>query len=85
MRKVRPTDCIRQDECFVTRSGYEGHGAIDRPRDPDAAGILDEVLGWLAKDQQMQRDRKQLASVCCAPQPPVQLRGAPRPSQVTSR
>ena len=67
------------------REGTWVHYRIVRPEEPDAATILDEVLAWLASDPQMQADRKQLVSVCCAPQPPVQLRGAPRPSPVTVR
>jgi hypothetical protein len=32
----------------------------------------------------MQRDRERLMRVCCAPQQPVQLRGAPRPLSLTA-
>ncbi len=64
------------------REGTWVHYRIVRPEDPDAARILDEVMAWLAKDPAMQLDHKQLSKVCCAPQLPVQLRGAPKPSRV---
>jgi hypothetical protein len=41
-----------------------------------------EVMEWLAQDGEMQRDRERLIKACCAPQPPVQLRGAPRPASL---
>lgn len=58
------------------------HYRIVRPSDPAAAAVLDGVLSWLSNDREMQDDRRKLANVCCAPQLPVQLRGAPRPTQL---
>jgi ArsR family transcriptional regulator, arsenate/arsenite/antimonite-responsive transcriptional repressor len=66
------------------REGTWAHYRIVRPGDASAARMLDEVLTWVAGDPEMQADRKRLARVCCAPQPPVQLRGAPRPTAITS-
>jgi ArsR family transcriptional regulator, arsenate/arsenite/antimonite-responsive transcriptional repressor len=57
------------------------HYRIVRPTDPAAAAVLDSVLTWLAADPEMKADRTKLEQVCCAPQLPVQLRGAPRPLQ----
>jgi ArsR family transcriptional regulator len=64
------------------REGKWMHYRIAEPPDPHAARVFDEVRAWLAQDAQMRRDRERLVNVCCAPQPPVQLRGAPRPSSL---
>jgi ArsR family transcriptional regulator len=61
------------------RDGKWIHYSISKPRDPQAAALLDEILSWLARDPQMQRDRRRLAKVCCASNLPVQLQAAPRP------
>jgi hypothetical protein len=42
--------------------------------------VLNDVLAWLASDQEMQRDRDRLIKVCCAPQLPISIQGAPRPA-----
>lgn len=87
-----PQPTISRHLAYLRRSGIVSsrreatwvHYRVARPEDPDAAKILDEVFAWLAKDPQMRRDHERLARVCCAPQPPVQLRGAPRPSRVSA-
>jgi ArsR family transcriptional regulator len=61
------------------REGPWMHYRIVEPSDADAALVLKEVLSWLANDQEMQRDRERLVKVCCAPQLPVRIQGAPRP------
>jgi ArsR family transcriptional regulator len=61
------------------RDGKWMHYRIVEPPDPIAAEILRATLRWVASDPEMQRDRVHLASVCCAPQLPVQLEGAPIP------
>lgn len=61
------------------REGKWMHYRLVEPTDPRAARIFQEVRGWLREDEDMQRDRQRLIKVCCAPQPPIQLRGAPRP------
>jgi ArsR family transcriptional regulator len=61
------------------REGKWMHYRLVEPVDPRAARIFQEVRGWLREDEDMQRDRQRLVKVCCAPQPPIQLRGAPRP------
>ena len=61
------------------RDGKWMHYRITEPNDPNAARVLREVQAWLAEDGEMRRDREQLMKVCCAPQLPVQLQGAPRP------
>ena len=66
------------------REGKWMHYRIAEPDDPRAAHVFREVMEWLAQDQEMQRDRERLIKACCAPQPPVQLRGVPRPASLTA-
>ena len=65
------------------REGKWMHYRILEPSDERAARVLAEVRSWLKADREMQRDRKRLVQVCCAPQPPVTISGAPRPASVT--
>ena len=62
------------------REGPWMHYRIVEPSDADAARVLKEVLSWLVNDQEMQRERDRLVKVCCAPQLPVRIQGAPRPT-----
>ncbi len=66
------------------REGKWMHYRITTPPDPHAARVFGEVQTWLAQDQEMQQDRVRLIKVCCAPQPPVRLQGAPRPASVVA-
>ena len=73
---------------YMRRAGIVGarrdgpwiHYRIVEPSDADAARVLKEVLSWLANDNEMQRERDRLVKVCCAPQLPVRIQGAPRPA-----
>jgi ArsR family transcriptional regulator len=62
------------------RDGSWMHYRIIEPSDIDAARVLKATLGWLANDREMQTDRERLVRVCCAPQLPVRIQGAPRPA-----
>jgi ArsR family transcriptional regulator len=64
------------------REGKWIHYRIIRPTDPHAQNILTDVIAWLKDDKEMQRDRARLLKICCAPFPPVQLRGAPKPARI---
>jgi ArsR family transcriptional regulator, arsenate/arsenite/antimonite-responsive transcriptional repressor len=64
----------------VRREGQWMHYRVVEPADPDAARVLSDVMAWLATDQEMQRDRDRLIKVCCAPQLPISIQGAPRPA-----
>jgi len=64
------------------REGKWMHYRIVPPPHEHAARILDNVLTWLKEDSEMQREREQLVRICCAPQPPVQLLGAPIPAGI---
>ena len=68
----------------VRRQGKWMHYRIVSPQNELAAQILSDVRGWLFQDIEMRRDRMRLTEVCCAPQPPVQLLGAPRPASLVS-
>jgi ArsR family transcriptional regulator len=60
------------------------HYRIVRPRDEDAARILDDVRSWASKDPAMRKERKRLVEVCCAPELPAHLAGAPRPASIAN-
>lgn len=66
------------------RDGKWMHYRLTEPSDPRAARVFAEVHAWLNEDAEMRRDRERLTRVCCAPQLPVQLQGAPRPASLTS-
>jgi len=66
------------------RDGSWMHYRVVEPSDPEAAKVLREVLAWLANDREMHHDRERLVRVCCAPQLPVSIEGAPRPTGITS-
>ena len=50
----------------------------------DTIRVLADVRAWLAKDAEMRADRSRLVDVCCAPDPPPHLEGAPRPASIVS-
>lgn len=66
------------------REGTWMHYRIVEPPNTDAARVLGDVRAWLARDREMQRDRKRLVKVCCAPDPPSHLLDAPRPQSLTT-
>src|SRR5436190_18157488 len=61
------------------REGQWMHYRVVEPADADADRVLKDVKSWLANDKEMQRDRERLEKVCCAPQLPISIQGAPRP------
>jgi ArsR family transcriptional regulator len=65
----------------VRRQGPWMHYRVVEPSDADAARVLKDTLLWLTNDREMQRDRERLVKVCCAPQLPVRIQGAPRPTR----
>ena len=73
----------RAGVCAARREGKWMHYRLVEPTDPHAARIFRELRAWLQQDAEMQRDRQRLIKVCCAPQPPIQLRGAPRPASLS--
>jgi ArsR family transcriptional regulator len=81
---------ISRHLAYLRRAGIVGarrqgpwmHYRIAEPPDHDAARVLKDTLAWLANDREMQRDRQRLERVCCAPQLPVSIQGAPRPASL---
>jgi ArsR family transcriptional regulator len=63
------------------REGKWMHYRVINPSNPQAAEIFTTVRKWLSNDNAMQRDRSRLTNLCCSPAP--QLRGAPKPIQIT--
>ena len=66
------------------REGNWIHYRVVEPANPDAARVLRDVRAWLERDPEMQRERKKLVKVCCAPDPPSHLLGAPRPASIST-
>lgn len=66
------------------REGQWIHYRVAEPPDPDVARLLNDVMTWLANDQEMQRDRERLVKICCAPQLPVSIQSAPRPASISA-
>ena len=66
------------------REGKWMHYRLVTPPDENAAEVLRGVRGWLEADKEMQPDYSRLMKVCCAPQLPVQLQGAPMPIRIAS-
>ena len=66
------------------REGKWMHYRVVSPEDPRAARVFGEVMAWLRDEREMQKDRARLETLCCAPQLPVRLQGAPRPASVTT-
>ncbi len=66
------------------RDGTWMHYRIVEPMNEDAVQVFRAVRALLAKDPEMQKDRKKLVNVCCAPNPPAHLLGAPRPISISS-
>jgi ArsR family transcriptional regulator len=64
------------------RDGKWMHYRVVTPKHERAARVFIELRAWLAEENEMRRDRQQLAKVCCAPRMPVQLMHAPRPASL---
>ena len=65
------------------REGQWMHYRIVEPSDGDAARVLKDTMSWLANDPEMKRDRQRLVNICCAPQLPISIQGAPRPARIS--
>lgn len=68
----------------VRRDWKWAHYRVTPPADEYAAKVLRDVQEWLKTDPEMQRDRRAMVSMCCAPvqQQPVAIQGAPRPKGI---
>ena len=66
------------------RDGKWMHYRVVAPADAHAARVFEEVRSWIGDDREMQQDRARLVRLCCAPQAPVRLQGAPRPASLAA-
>lgn len=67
----------------VVRARREGkwvHYSLARPSDERVARVLDTVVRELRNDPDCCKDAAALASACCSPVLPAELRDAPRPN-----
>src|SRR5438270_8863427 len=62
------------------REGKWMQYSMVRPANAAAERILTDVLAWMKRDPEMQRDRFRLNTACCAPEKFVTLQSAPRPT-----
>jgi ArsR family transcriptional regulator len=62
------------------REGKWMHYRVVEPSEPRAAAVFRGIREWLASEREMQRDRGRLVKLCCSPQAPVSIQGAPRPA-----
>jgi ArsR family transcriptional regulator len=60
------------------RDGKWMHYRVVLPDHPEAVRVFQEIRSWLARDPEMQRDRRLLAKVCCGSPLPVVLRPSPK-------
>ena len=66
------------------RDGKWMHYRVVEPKDGHVARVFAEVRRWLVDDPEMRRDRERLVRVCCAPQQPISIQGAPRPKSLAA-
>lgn len=68
----------------VRRDWKWSHYRITKPTGSQAAKVFEETLSLLKHDPEMQKDKKQLAKMCCAPaaKQPTSIQGAPKPERV---
>jgi ArsR family transcriptional regulator, arsenate/arsenite/antimonite-responsive transcriptional repressor len=67
------------------RDGKWVHYGLVMPSDAAQAAVLETVLGVIAGDRKMQRDRLALEQVCCAVRLPASLKNAPKPELARTR
>lgn len=59
------------------------HYGVTPPVEPHARPIFEKVMNWLKEDREMKKERARLVNLCCSPQAPIQIQGAPRPASMT--
>lgn len=69
----------------VRRDWKWSHYRITKPTSDQAAKVFEETLSLLARDPEMQKDKKQMTQMCCAPvsKQPSTIQGAPKPERVS--
>ena len=64
------------------KEGLWMHYRVVEPEQEDAAQILQNVRHYMQKDEQMIADRERMIHVCCAPEVPESIQGAPIPASL---
>lgn len=59
------------------------HYRITPPTEAHAGTIFEKVMEWVKDDREMKKDRGRLVNLCCSPQAPIQIQGAPRPASLS--
>ena len=69
----------------VRRDWKWSHYRVTQPKNESAAKVFREIQDWLKEEPEMQKDRKKLVTMCCAPatRQPISIQGAPRPVSAT--
>lgn len=69
----------------VRRDWKWSHYRIVKPADAQAARVFEEIMDWIKTDAEMQRDKKQMMKMCCAPasKQPISIQGAPKPMKAS--
>ena len=68
----------------VRRDWKWSHYRITKPTNEQASKVFEETLNLMKHDPEMQKDKKQMADMCCAPvaKQPINIQGAPKPEKV---
>lgn len=64
------------------KEGLWMHYRVAEPVQEDAAQILQNVREYMRKDEEMIADRERMVHVCCAPEVPASVQGAPIPASL---
>lgn len=64
------------------KQGLWMHYRIAEIDNEDVRKILRDILDTISKDSEMQADRKRMINVCCAPELPSGVQGAPIPASL---
>jgi ArsR family transcriptional regulator len=73
---------LRRAGLVMLRKDWKwSHYRINTPDNAYAAEVFAKVREWIKNDPEMQADRLNMASMCCAPvsQQPISIVGAPKP------
>jgi ArsR family transcriptional regulator, arsenate/arsenite/antimonite-responsive transcriptional repressor len=64
------------------KEGLWMHYRVIEPEQEDAAQILQNIRQYMRKDEEMIADRERMIHVCCAPEVPESIQGAPIPASL---
>ena len=67
------------------REGNWMHYRLAQIPDERAGKLFSEVLDFISKDPEMLSDRERMIKICCAPEPPTSVQGAPIPASLATK